>query len=71
LLAFVLSVAVSEPAGAAIWSIQRAPARPGARDSMLAAVSCTSPVACVAVGGPDAKPGLMLAERWDGARWTI
>jgi len=70
-LALVLSLAVSEPAGASIWSIQRAPARPGAGDTVLAAVSCTSAVACIAVGGPDAEPGMMLAERWDGAQWTI
>jgi len=64
-------MAVSESAGAKTWSIQRAPARAGARDSMLAAVSCTAPTVCIAVGGPDAEPGTMLAERWDGTRWTI
>ncbi len=30
----------------------------------LSAVSCTSPTACIAVGGA-------LAERWNGRRWTV
>jgi hypothetical protein len=58
-------------AGAAVSSIQRVPTHTGATDTVLTGVSCTSPVACVAVGGPDQQPGIMLAERWDGTRWTI
>jgi len=56
---------------AAIWSIQRPPARASATNSMLHGVSCPSSDACIAVGGPDDHPGKMLAERWDGSRWTI
>lgn len=70
-VALVLSLVVAARAGAAISSIQLAPARVGATDSVLAGISCTSPNACVAVGGPDAQPGTMLAEAWDGVRWTI
>ena len=58
-------------AGAAIWSIERPPAPVGATDTVLQAVSCTSPDACMAVAGPDQRPGITLAERWDGSRWTI
>jgi hypothetical protein len=36
--------------------------------STLAGVSCTSPIACTAVGSSDYAP---LAERWDGKRWSI
>ena len=70
-VALVLCLAGAGRAGAAIWSIQRAPARAGAIATVLAGVSCTSPEACVAVGGPDDEPGVMLAEKWDGGRWTI
>jgi len=58
-------------AGAVIWSIQRMPVPAGATSTVLHGVSCTSPDACTAVGGPDGRPGIMLAERWNGSRWTI
>jgi len=71
LAALVLSAVTAEPAGASIWAIQRAPAVAGAKDSVLQSVSCTAAVACIAVGGPDQRPGVMLAEGWDGSRWTV
>jgi hypothetical protein len=47
------------------WSIQPAPAP---SKSELKAISCTSPVACTAVGDDRSGP---LAERWNGKRWSI
>jgi hypothetical protein len=70
-LAVALSLAGAGRAGAAVSSIQRVPTHTGATDMVLTGISCTSPSACVAVGGPDQQPGTMLAERWDGTRWTI
>jgi hypothetical protein len=48
-----------------MWSIQPAPAP---SRSELKAISCSSPVACTAVGDDRAGP---LAERWNGKRWSI
>lgn len=45
------------------WSSQLFPQRPAVGGSGLVAVSCTSAIACVAVGGT-------VAERWDGTRWS-
>jgi hypothetical protein len=55
------------------WSAHEPPARAGALPSQLAAVSCTSPAACVAVGAYKNAAGIVftLAERWDGTRWAI
>jgi hypothetical protein len=47
------------------WSIQPAPAP---SRSELKGISCSSPVACTAVGDDRAGP---LAERWNGKRWSI
>ena len=47
------------------WSIQPTPAPP---NSELKGISCTSPVACTAVGDDRAGP---LAERWNGKLWSI
>jgi hypothetical protein len=61
------------------WSIQRTPKPRGAAESFLNGVSCTSPTACTAVGGGiySIGPftfiggGVLLAERWNGSRWSI
>jgi len=55
------------------WRIQSIPNPPGARHSLLAAVSCASPSSCTAVGGRDtsAGAGLTLAEQWNGRSWHI
>jgi hypothetical protein len=64
-------------AGAADWSIQATPNPVGARESGLSAVSCTSATACTAVGdsffnrGGSNFAAAPLAERWDGASWSI
>ncbi len=54
------------------WSITPTPNPPGAT-GVLRAVSCTAGNACTAVGTSTSfgHPLQALAERWDGARWTI
>ena len=53
------------------WSAQATPS-PGATNSELDGVSCTSATACTAVGWSNNKTGKQfeLAERWDGSRWS-
>src|SRR5215469_15892223 len=54
------------------WRIQPIPSPAGAAWSALEGVSCASPSACTAVGGPaPGAPGKALAVRWDGSRWRI
>jgi hypothetical protein len=55
------------------WAIQPTPNVPGATDSFLEGVSCTSASACTAVGRYTIVAGTVvtLAERWDGTSWTI
>lgn len=59
------------------WSPQRTPNAEGAPNSSLYAVSCASPRSCMAVGEsdhygfPERPPEQVLAERWNGRRWTI
>ena len=54
------------------WAIQRTPnPSPG---GFLAAVSCTSRIACTTAGGLNGTSSsgpATLAERWNGAKWTI
>jgi hypothetical protein len=60
------------PALASGWSIQQAPAPPGAVQTELARVSCASPRACTAVGVswlPTTEKALV--ERWNGRNWSI
>lgn len=56
------------------WVIQRVPEPPGTAYSSLKGISCTSPVACTAVGeaalGQPAAT-VTLAERWNGKSWAI
>ncbi|MGO8870890.1 MAG: hypothetical protein ACLQPH_05710 [Acidimicrobiales bacterium] len=57
------------------WKVEHTPST-GATDTTLTAVSCSSPMACTAVGYTQsglglAYPGTLLAERWNGSRWTI
>ena len=49
------------------WSMQATPALDGTSNS-LSAVSCSSNIACTAVGGNGGEP---LAERWNGINWSI
>lgn len=62
------------------WSVQRTPNVPRpATDSMLGAISCASPSACLAVGGSDrgcCRAGYeihdrALAEWWNGTTWRM
>jgi hypothetical protein len=56
------------------WSIQTAPDQPGSPVSLLTGVSCTSARACTAVGeygSPGNSPPFVLAEHWNGSRWSI
>ena len=55
------------------WSIEQTPLPAGAKAGELLSISCTSVMACVAVGDARfrARGAQMLAERWDGASWTI
>jgi hypothetical protein len=62
-------------ASASGWSVQPSPS-PRGGNPILAAVSCVSSTACVAVGsdlvslvGP--SPERPLVERWNGKRWSI
>jgi hypothetical protein len=55
------------------WSVTRLVHPPGATNSFLTGVSCTSARACTAVG-VDYVPGTgtgPLAERWNGSRWAL
>jgi hypothetical protein len=54
------------------WAVQR-PANPGGKyDTAFSWVSCLAATACVAVGdhGVTSTSQTMLAERWDGRRWS-
>jgi hypothetical protein len=59
------------------WRLSITPNPGGAEDSFLQAVSCVSPVSCVAVGRFEFEvrevsvQSATLIERWDGARWRI
>jgi hypothetical protein len=54
------------------WAIQPVPA-PAGSFLNLPGVSCSSPTACTAVGGYENSSGIakVLAERWNGTKWTI
>jgi hypothetical protein len=56
------------------WSLESTPQVAGAFMTEPADVSCTSPSACVAVGDYSTAPSLplrTLAERWNGASWSV
>jgi hypothetical protein len=55
------------------WTIRAITSPTGAKSSDLSAVSCSSAAACTAVGGYNNSAGRRktLAERWNGASWTI
>jgi hypothetical protein len=55
------------------WAVQAIPNPPGDTDAALAAVSCTSANACIAVGSSTNAAGqpVALAERWNGTTWAI
>jgi hypothetical protein len=57
------------------WTIQSTPTVPpgpaGGLDEGLNAVSCTSAIACVAVGESITFLSTAFTERWDGRSWTL
>jgi hypothetical protein len=55
------------------WVIQRVSQPAGTTDSYLNGISCSSPVACTAVGEWVNGTGsvFLLAERWNGTTWAI
>jgi hypothetical protein len=56
------------------WSIQPTPDAPGASESVLSRVSCTSATACTAVGYSHATAAFArttLAESWNGTSWSV
>ena len=54
------------------WSIVASPNPSGASDSVLTGVSCPTATSCLAVGSyENATAAGTLAERWNGARWSI
>jgi hypothetical protein len=56
------------------WSIQPTPDQPGAPESVLRGVSCTSASACTAVGYYRKQGSFQrssLAETWNGTSWSI
>ena len=66
------SETLAETWNGATWTIQTTPDPPGDGGDVLAAVSCTSPSACTAVGaaGVNADDQTALAETWNGTTWT-
>jgi len=55
------------------WAILPTPSPPGAVQTFLGEVSCTSPSACTTTGEQHSATGIVhtVAERWNGARWSI
>jgi hypothetical protein len=57
------------------WSLEPMPQVADPVDTELSSVSCTSPSACIAVGQYSTFPFQgtyrTLAERWDGASWSV
>lgn len=55
------------------WTILSLPNPPGAVQTFLGGVSCTSPSACTVTGEQHFADGTVhtLAERWNGSAWTI
>ena len=60
------------PAISSAWAVQPTP-NPLIRGGSLAAVSCTSPTRCVAVGSRINRAGarVTLAEAWNGTSWSV
>ena len=63
--------ALAEQWDGSTWSVMPIPAGPS-DDVSLASVSCSSPTACLAVGGyQDGGNWQNLAESWDGSTWSV
>ena len=68
-----VGTAMAESWNGTSWTTTPSAAPPGASQSDLRAVSCTSATACTAVGFYRDISGTQhdLAERWDGSSWTV
>ena len=65
-------VTLAEAWNGASWAVQTTPKPPGAIDSDLDGVSCSSATACTAVWSYDnSGHGAPLAEVWNGTSWTV
>jgi hypothetical protein len=66
-----MEVTLAEVWNGATWKVLPTPNPAGAQFSSLAAVSCTAPTACTAVGEDDTSQfaGATLAEAWNGTTW--
>ena len=67
-------VTLAESWNGTAWSVLKTPNPPGATESSLAGVSCTSATACTAVGYyrmPGSFRPSSLAEAWNGTSWSI
>jgi hypothetical protein len=67
-----VSAGPAQAARASAWAVQPTP-NLLIRDGSLAAVSCPSPTACVAVGSTVNRTGtkVTLAEAWNGRAWSV
>lgn len=67
------SFPLAEIWGGKEWAVQSPPVPTGATGTQFARVSCTSTLACTAVGHYANSEGvtLPLAERWNGKEWSI
>jgi sugar lactone lactonase YvrE len=67
------SVPLAERWNGSSWQVQAAPNPTATSQSTLNGVSCTSAVACTAVGDYFDRSSTIstLAERWDGSSWTL
>ena len=68
----VLALSASAPAATITpWSIVPSANTSAAQANALAAVSCTGPMFCMAVGSYDGAQQFTLAEVWNGTSWTV
>jgi hypothetical protein len=66
-------LALAEGWNGSSWAIQSVPTPTGTTFSLLAGISCTSAIACTAVGDyiNSTAADVALAERWHGTKWTM
>ncbi len=69
----IAAPAIAEAGTAPAWVIQSIPSPGRLQGTILAGVSCSSARNCAAVGGYARESGapVLLAERWNGAKWTV
>jgi hypothetical protein len=69
------SVALIETWNGGDWTVQRAPTPAGAAASRFAAVSCASPIACIALGSfsptTSGASGRSFVDVWNGSTWAV